>query len=106
MVGYGSCSGTGLDPIQWGQLPFEARRPFSTYGNPDLLGGFLMFSLPIALALALSEDDTIWRVVYWVGFLAHGRACWIVAFVRGAWIGGAVSRAHPHRRRRLAAATA
>ncbi len=90
VVGYGILQWRGLDPIQWGQLPFEATRAFSTYGNPDLLGGFLMFSLPTALGLALSEENTIWRVVYWVGFLATV-VVWIVSFVRGAWIGGALA---------------
>jgi O-antigen ligase len=89
VVGYGLLQWRGLDPIKWGQLPFEANRAFSTYGNPDLLGGFLMFTLPICLVLALSEQDTWWRIGYWIGFLATV-VVWIVSFVRGAWVGGAV----------------
>ena len=54
VAGYGFLQSVGLDPVPWGDLPFEKFRPFSTYGNPDLLGGFLMFSLPIALGLALA----------------------------------------------------
>ncbi len=68
VAGYGVLQRVGLDPVQWGQLPFEQFRPFSTYGNPDLLGGFLMFSLPIALGLALAEEKLWMRLVYWVGF--------------------------------------
>ncbi len=90
VAGYGVLQSLGLDPVKWGQLPFEARRAFSTYGNPDLLGGFLMFSLPITLGLVLSEDRLSWRIVYWLGF-AINVWCWIVAFTRGAWIGGLVS---------------
>jgi O-antigen ligase len=90
VCGYALMQWQGLDPIQWGQLPFEARRAFSTYGNPDLLGGFLMFTLPTSLALALSEDDLIWRIVYWVGFLATAVVT-MISFVRGAWVGAAVS---------------
>ncbi|MGV8083250.1 MAG: O-antigen ligase family protein [Coriobacteriia bacterium] len=86
---YGVLQYAGLDPITWGSLPFEANRAFSTYGNPDLLGGFLMFSLPIALGLALAEEDWRWRLGYWFGF-GLNVVCWIVAFTRGAWIGGAV----------------
>lgn len=86
---YGVAQYIGLDPITWGSLPFEANRAFSTYGNPDLLGGFLMFSLPIALGLALAEEDWRWRLGYWFGF-GLNVVCWIVAFTRGAWIGGAV----------------
>lgn len=90
VAGYGVLQSIGADPVQWGALPFEQFRPFSTYGNPDLLGGFLMFSLPVALALALAEENLTMRMVYWVGFGANAYV-WIVAFTRGAWIGGAVS---------------
>lgn len=89
VAGYGVMQSLGIDPVKWGALPFEARRAFSTYGNPDLLGGFLMFSLPVALGLVLSEDDLTKRLVYWIGF-GLNVWCWIVAFTRGAWIGGAV----------------
>lgn len=80
-----------LDPIWWGTtLPFEVNRSFSTFGNPDLLGGFLVFPLAIAPAMALSERRIGWRVTYWAIFLLTV-ACWITAYVRGAWIGGAVA---------------
>ena len=90
VTGYGVLQNIGADPVPWGTLPFEANRAFSTYGNPDLLGGFLMFSLPITLGLVLSEDKLSMRVIYWLGF-AVNVWCWIVAFTRGAWIGGFVS---------------
>jgi hypothetical protein len=89
VAGYGVLQATGHDPINWGQLPFEQMRPFSTYGNPDLLGGFLMFSLPIALGLALAEENLWLRLVYWLGFGINVYV-WIVSFTRGAWIGGAI----------------
>jgi len=84
---YGVGQYLGIDPINWGNLPFEANRAFSTYGNPDLLGGFIIFPLAISLALALSETKRNMRFVYWSGFLISV-VCWIVAFTRGAWIGG------------------
>jgi tetratricopeptide (TPR) repeat protein/O-antigen ligase len=94
VAGYGVMQYVGIDPISWvgpGQsLPFEFNRGFSTYGNPDLLGGFLMFPLPIALAMALSDKRPLWRGVYWVVFAVTVWA-WLTAFVRGAWIGGAVA---------------
>ena len=68
-------------------LPFEANRAFSTFGNPDLLGGFLIFPLAISAALALSERNINWRVFYWLAFLVTAYT-WFVAFVRGAWLGG------------------
>lgn len=89
---YGVLQAIGVDPVHWGNLPFEVNRSFSTYGNPDLLGGYLMFPLPIAVGLWLSEENFVWRLVYGGGFVIL-LACWITAFVRGAWIGGAVALA-------------
>lgn len=87
---YGVVQYLGLDPASWGRLPFEANRAFSTYGNPDLLGGYLIFPLAISLALAFSESEQRMRAVYWGAFLLVA-FCWLVAFVRGAWIGGVVA---------------
>lgn len=87
---YGVMQYLGIDPLTWGRLPFEPNQAFSTYGNPNLLGGFLVMMLPIALGLALTEKDYRWRIAYWSGFLLTV-VCWIVAFTRGAWIGGAVA---------------
>ena len=89
---YGVMQYLGVDPLTWGRLPFEPNQSFSTYGNPNLLGGFLVLALPVVLGLALSEKDQRWRVVYWSGFLLTV-VCWITAFTRGAWIGGAVALA-------------
>jgi putative inorganic carbon (HCO3(-)) transporter len=93
VAGYGVLQYAGLDPINWGtNLPFEANRAFSTFGNPDLLAGFLIFPLAISVALALSEKKTGWRIFYWATFLVT-TASWIVAFTRGAWIGGVLALA-------------
>jgi putative inorganic carbon (HCO3(-)) transporter len=92
VAGYGLLQFAGLEFVQWGALPFETNRAFSTYGNPDLLGGFLIFSVTVALGLALLEQRLAWRLVYWVGFGMNGLTL-VVAFTRGAWIGGAVSLA-------------
>jgi putative inorganic carbon (HCO3(-)) transporter len=93
VAGYGVLQYLGLDPISWGSnLPFETNRGFSTFGNPDLLGGFLIFPLAVSMALALSERVSGWRIFYWATFLVT-MAAWITAFVRGAWLGGALALA-------------
>ena len=89
---YGLMQFLGIDPISWGNLPFEENRAFSTYGNPDLLGGFLVFPLIVSVALALTEDKKWLRAIYWLGSLLTA-VIWIVAYVRGAWIGGVVGLA-------------
>ena len=88
---YGILQFFGADPVSWGSnLPFEFNRAFATFGNPDLLGGFIVLVLPLALALALTEKRPSWRVVYWAGFIVTA-FCWGASFVRGAWIGGVVA---------------
>ncbi|MCE5204289.1 MAG: O-antigen ligase family protein [Actinomycetia bacterium] len=90
VAGYGVAQRLGLDPASWGTLPFEERRAFSTFGNPDLLGGYLIFPLAISLGLALSEEKEWPRVTSWAAFLLIG-VCLLVSYVRGAWIGGVVA---------------
>jgi putative inorganic carbon (hco3(-)) transporter len=90
VAAYGVLQFLGWDPAKWGGLAFESNRAFSTFGNPDLLGGFLIFSTSVALGLALAEKHLRWRLLYWAGFALNG-VCLIVSFTRGAWIGGAVS---------------
>ncbi len=87
---YGVAQRLGLDPARWGTLPFESLRAFSTYGNPDLLGGYLMFPLAVSLGLALSEERQGARVAYWGAFAITG-LCLLVSYVRGAWIGGTLA---------------
>jgi putative inorganic carbon (HCO3(-)) transporter len=89
VAGYGVLQSLGADPVRWGALPFEVNRAFSTFGNPDLLGGFLIFPLIVSIGMALSETNLGWRIFYWSTFLITVW-CWIAAAVRGAWIGGAV----------------
>ena len=89
VAGYGVLQSLGADPVRWGALPFEVNRAFSTFGNPDLLGGFLIFPLVISIGMALSETSLGWRIFYWATFLITVW-CWIAAAVRGAWIGGMV----------------
>lgn len=79
-----------LDPVRWGNLPFETNRAFSTFGNPDLLGGYLIFPWAITIGLALSEDHRLWRVIYWV-FTLFNAFVGVTSYVRGAWIGATVS---------------
>jgi len=90
VAAYGVLQFLGWDPAKWGNLAFESNRAFSTFGNPDPLGGFLILSTAVALGLALAEKDLRWRLGYWAGFALNG-VCLIATFTRGAWIGGAVA---------------
>jgi len=79
------------DPLTWGALPFEPLRSFSTFGNPNLLAGFLAFGVFINLGLLLSESNIQWRRWYWfvlllnstVAITAFSRSLWVALFVTG-----------------------
>ena len=81
-----------LDPVRWGSLPFETNRAFSTFGNPDLLGGYLIFPFAVTLGLALSEKHDLWRSLYWWATFLNVFVG-ITSYVRGAWIGALVALA-------------
>jgi O-antigen ligase len=87
---YGIVQYLGLDPIAWSQTPFEARRGFSTFGNPDLLAGYLVLAFPCAIAAFFSAAHRRWL---------HGPAVFLLflglltAFTRGGWLGAAIGAA-------------
>ncbi|MCL2680541.1 MAG: O-antigen ligase family protein [Coriobacteriia bacterium] len=85
VAGYGLLQALGADPLQWGQLPFEQNRSFSTFGNPDLLAGFLAFSIFINLGLIFSEQNPKWRRWYWFVLLLNSIVA-ITAFARSLWV--------------------
>jgi hypothetical protein len=54
---YGVLQAVGWDFLTWGQLPFDANRAFSTFGNPDLLAGYVALMMPIALVSFVAQDS-------------------------------------------------
>ncbi|MCL2024349.1 MAG: O-antigen ligase family protein [Coriobacteriia bacterium] len=90
VAGYGLLQAIGIDPFEWGSLSFEVNRSFSTYGNPNLLAGFLAFGLFINLGLALSETEQRPRIYYWVATLLNA-AVMVTAFSRSIWVGAVVA---------------
>ncbi|MCL4368286.1 MAG: O-antigen ligase family protein, partial [Actinobacteria bacterium] len=84
---YGLVQVVGLDPFKWGTLGFGGHMAFSTLGNPDLMGGYIIFPLVINTVMALSESRRNWKLFHWVASLLIA-AAWVATFVRGAWIGG------------------
>jgi len=89
IFGLKSAVSLNLDFLPWGQLPFEKFRSFSTFGNPDLLAGFLAFGFFVTLGLVLSEERKSWRVFYWIVLIINGMVM-ITAKSRSIWVGGAV----------------
>lgn len=92
VAGYGLLQYMGIDKAVWTDLPFERFRSFSTFGNPDLLAGYLVISAPVALGLALSATTSRGRWFAWAATLLNAVVL-VTAFTRGAWIAGVVALA-------------
>ena len=89
---WGIAQFAGVDPTVWGTLRFESNRAFGTFGNPDLFAGWLVLTLPVALALAISEVAR-WRAVAWWRCSALIAVALLGSFVRGAWIATVIALA-------------
>ena len=85
---YGILQYVGWDPIQWGGLPFEQRRSFSTFGNPDLLAGYLVLAFPCALVAYFYNNKRAW--LHGVSALLLASALF-TAMTRSGWAGALVS---------------
>lgn len=71
---------TGLDPFLWRQA--FANRIFSTFGNPNFFGDFLIVMNPILLA------SYLYKRRFYIGFLWVLTAiCTVFTFSKGAWLG-------------------
>jgi O-antigen ligase len=65
-------------------------RVFSIIGNPNALGALLVLLIPLAVALVLSEDKLIKKIVFSISALAM-TGCLIFTGSRSSWIGLAVT---------------
>lgn len=81
---YGICQYFGLDFLNWARPALNKYRAFSTYGNPDLLVGYLVFLVPIGIGVfATAKDKTrsrIYAACTFVIFMAM-----MLTFSRSAW---------------------
>jgi len=76
--------GPGLDPFVW-RWAFQ-KRVFSTYGNPNFFGNFLVLILPVAVAQFLKK-----RSVYLIPLIVLDLLCLYATETKGAWLGFAIS---------------
>lgn len=75
--------------IKWEQLHWEkgfGKRVFSTFGNPNALGSFLILFLPMSMLFGLSETNKLLRIVFLMIFLI-GFACLLFTNSWGCWFG-------------------
>ena len=90
---YGIAQHLGFDILKWSN--FEARRVFSTFGNPVFFSAYLVMTLPLAVVLFLSNSSkekdtslskspyTLWilyifsLIIYTTFWLTNTRACFV-----------------------------
>ncbi len=76
--------GPGLDPFVWRGA--FAQRVFSTYGNPNFFGNFLVLILPIAVTQFLKKRSVLLLPLIFLNLL-----CLYATETKGAWLGFAIS---------------
>jgi len=88
----------GFDPVllggyqvDWGSMVARMRL-YSTFGNPNFVGGYLIGTIFAALALAAASKAR-WAKVLWLGFALIMLAAIVATGSRGAWLGLAVGLA-------------
>ena len=85
----------GFDPVllggyqvDWGSMVARMRL-YSTFGNPNFVGGYLIGTIFAALALAAASKAR-WAKALWLGFTLIMLAAIVATGSRGAWLGLAV----------------
>ncbi|HAH30913.1 MAG TPA: hypothetical protein DCL44_01215 [Elusimicrobia bacterium] len=76
--------GPGLDPFIWRQA--FGSRTFSTYGNPNFFGNFLVLILPIAVTQYLKK-----RSFNLLPLIILNLVCLYGTYTKGAWLGFGIS---------------
>lgn len=84
---YGICQYIGIDPLPPDAFKgFLGRRPYSTIGNANFLGSYLVLMIPVSLYLFVIRNLKI-------GFLFYGVMlyCLLSTNTRGTWLGAMAS---------------
>lgn len=90
LAAYGLLQSAGLDPLTWSAAEFDRRMAFATFGNPDVLGGYLIAPLGVTLGLFFAARDDKARSLYGVCGVLIAAAV-VATFVRGAWLAAVVT---------------
>ncbi len=85
VAAYGLLQSFGVLRAPEGTLLFEAGRAFSTYGNPDMLGMFLLVPFCLSLSLALETPSVGQRAGWWFAFVVCAVAL-LLTFTRASWL--------------------
>jgi O-antigen ligase len=61
-------------------------RIYSTFQNPNVFGEYLLFLIPVSLAMVIISKQMIHKIIYG-GALALSLICLILTYSRGCWLG-------------------
>jgi len=89
IIGYGLLQFLGLDFFSWSEPSFITKRVFSTTGQPNFLGSWLLFALPVlgwAIYHFSVKKNKLLRPLCFC-LLILGLLVFILTQSRGAWIG-------------------
>ncbi len=89
--GYALAQKLGLDPVEEFRAFHSRARPFSTFGNPDFLGAYCAFLLPLLADLRRRAAGSRRHLLTGIGVLATAVLGWTGS--RGAWLGAAAGLA-------------
>lgn len=86
---YGICQILGWDFFTWTEPPHVTGRTFSSMGQPNFLGAYLLLAIPASLYLFYISRSKRWRFV-WALTAALNFICLYFTLSRASWIGVAV----------------
>ena len=84
---YGLIQFGGLDPIRWAIKDFGTLRIFSTLGQPNFFGHFLIMVLPLNLYFLLLVAKNFWAKFFTGLIIAAELVCLLFTYSRAAWLG-------------------
>ncbi|MEI7451577.1 MAG: O-antigen ligase family protein [Candidatus Falkowbacteria bacterium] len=82
---YGVLQILGIDFLNWSEPPALTGRTTSTLGQPNFLGSYLLFVLPLSFYLITTAKNKIWRWLC-IFFTFLNLACLLFTSSRGAWV--------------------
>jgi O-antigen ligase len=77
---------TAVAWVDVNQFPELSTRVYSTFENPNVLAEYLVFSIPIVLALMWSAKRYVQKMVS-LGILGLITLCLVLTYSRGGWLG-------------------
>lgn len=86
---YGLMQATGLDPLSWAESSMS--RIFSTFGQPNFFGHYLVVIIPITLYSLFFQAKKRYQKMLYILLVLAELACLVFTYSRGAWIALVVS---------------